>query len=179
MEVDFIYHYKKNRNQRSKIFINTGIACLLYIAGLYGYEYIYSKSVPENIRSIYIITFSFSSIILFYVAWWHRNHPATYEAEITSHKFIVKYPGSLMWSFDVKVSDIKRFEHRNTLSHAGKGIGESGILLNDGSFHEISMNYGNNINDMYDAVKTINSNVTFPKKVNKKVSGSLDKSYDE
>lgn len=130
-------------------------------------------------RSIYIITFSFSSVILFYVGWWHRNHAATYEAAITSHKFTVKYPGSTMWSFDVKVSDIKRFEHRNTLSHTGNSIGESGILLNDGSFHEISMNYGNNINDMYDAVKTINSNVTFPKKVNKKVFGPLDKNYDE
>ncbi len=91
----------------------------------------------------------------------------------------MKYPGSTMWSFDIKISDIKRFEHRNTLSHAGKGIGESGALLNDGSFHEISMNYGNNINDMYEAVKTINPNVTFPKKVNKKVFGPLDKNYDE
>jgi hypothetical protein len=52
-------------------------------------------------------------------------------------------------------------------------------MLNDGSFYEISMNYGNNINEMHAAVKTINSNVTFPKKVNKKVFGTFDKNYDE
>jgi hypothetical protein len=116
-----IYYYKKNRKQRSKIFIVMGVACLLYIAALYGYEYISSKSVPENTRSIYIIAFSVCSFILFYVAWRHRAYSATYEAVITTDRFIVKYPGPPMWSFDIKISDIKRFEHRNTLSHAGKG----------------------------------------------------------
>lgn len=179
MEPGVTYHYKKDRKQRSRIFINMGVACFVYIAGLYGYEYFFNKTVPESMRSIFIITFSISSIILFYVAWWHRRHPATYEAIITRDRFFVNYPGSRRWSFDIKVSDIKRFEHRNTLSHAGKGIGETGVLLNDGSFHEICMNYGNNVNKMYSAIKSINPNVTFSKKVNKKISGPLSKDYDE
>ena len=156
-----------------------GIACLVYIAGLYGYEYFLDESVSESLRSIYIIVFSISSVIMFYVAWWQRTHPATYEAVITTDRFVVSYPGSPMWSFDIKVSDIKRFEHRNTLSHAGKGIGESGVLLNDGNFHEICMNYGNNINEMYAAINSINPNVTFPKNLNKKVFGPITKGYDK
>lgn len=179
MELGVIYNYKKSRKQRSIIFVNMGVACLFYIAGLYGYEYIYSKSFPEHLRSIYIIAFSVSSAILFYVAWWQRTHPATYEAIITTDRFIVNYPGSSKWSFNVKISDIKRFEHRNTLSHAGQGVGESGILLNDGRFYEISMNYGNNIKEMYMAIKSINPEVTFPKTVNKKVFGGLSKDYDK
>ena len=178
MVPEAIFHFKKSRKQQSKIFINMGVACLVYIIGLYGYEHFLNKTVSENFRNIYIAAFSISSAILFYIAWWLRTHPASYEATITTDRFIVNYPGSTKWSFDVKVSDIKRFEHRNTLSHAGKGIGASGILLNDGTFHEICMNYGNNINKMYEAVKSINPNVTFPKTVNKKVSGPLSKDYD-
>ncbi|WDE95814.1 hypothetical protein PQO03_08810 [Lentisphaera profundi] len=178
MESNNIYHYKKNRKQQSKIFINMAVACLIYIAGLYGYEHYLNKTVPENTRNIFIIAFSISSVVLFYVAWWLRAHPANYEAIITVDRFIVKYPDSTHWSFDVKISDIKRFEHRNTLSHAGSGQGASGILLHDGNFHEICMNYGNSINKMYDAIQSIDPNITFPKKVNKKISGLITKDFD-
>ncbi|EDM29119.1 hypothetical protein LNTAR_14922 [Lentisphaera araneosa HTCC2155] len=176
---EVIYHYKKDRKQRSKLFINMGAACWLYIAGLYGYEHFAKTSVPENLRSIWIISFSLVSLILFYIAYWHRTHPATYEAIITTERFTVHYPGSEQWSFDVKIPYIKRFEHRNTLSHAGEGIGQSGILLNDGSFHQISINYGNNLKKMHKAVQSLKDDVTFSNKVNKKVSGPLSKDYDK
>jgi len=178
MKTDAIYYYKRDRKQRSQIFINMAVASLAYIAGLYGYEYFLDKSVAESFKNIYITVFSVSSCILFYIAWWHRTHPATYEAVITTHRFIIDYPESAMWSFDIKISDIKRFENRNTLSHAGKGIVKTGVLLNDGNFFEISMNYGNNINKMYKAVKSINPSIEFPKKVNTKISGLVVKDYD-
>ena len=179
MESGAIYHYKKSRKQRSRIFINMGVACLAYIAGLYGYEHFFNATVSENTRSIYIAAFSVSSAILFYVAWWLRTHPASYEAIITGDRFVVNYPESSTWSFDVKVSDIKRFEYRNTLSHAGKGNAVGGVLLHDGSFHEICMNYGNNINKMHAAIKSIKPEITFSKKVNTKASGMFAKDYDE
>ncbi|RHW75513.1 hypothetical protein [Colwellia sp. RSH04] len=160
MKTDVVYYYKKDRKQQSKIFINMGVACIAYIAGLYGYEDFFNKTVAEDFKFYYILIFTISSVILFYIAWWHRVHPGTYEALITKDRFIVRYPESEMWSFEVKVSDIERFEHRNTLSHAGKGIAKSGVLLKDGSFHEVCMNYGGNINKMYSAVKTIKNEVT-------------------
>lgn len=174
-----IYYYKRDRKQRSIIFINMGVACLAYIAGLYGYEYFFNNAVSDDFKKIYIMVFSVSSVILFYIAWWHRTHPATYEASITAENFVVNYPESTMWSFNIKVADIKRFEYRNTLSSAGQGIGKAGVLLNDGSFHEISVNYGNNIKKMYLAIKTVNPDVTFSNKVNKKVSGIITKDYDK
>ncbi len=179
MKSDVIYYYKKDRKQQSKIFINMGVACIVYIAGLYGYENVLNKSVAEDFKFVYILIFTISSVILFCIAWWHRVHPGTYEAVITKDSFIVRYPGSEMWSFEIKISEIERFEHRNTLSHAGKGIAKSGVLLKDGSFHEICMNYGGNINKMYSAVKKVRAEVTFPKKVNMKVQGPLAKDYDE
>ncbi len=179
MQADAIYYYQKSRKQRSITFINMAVACLVYIAGLYAYEYYTDKPVSENFKLIYISAFSISSIILFYVAWWHRKNPATYEAIITTDRFFVHYPGSQQWSFDIKVADIKRFENRNTLSHAGRGIGESGVVLKDGRFYEICMNYGSNINEMYAAVKTVRPDITFPKRVNKKVEGLLSKDYDD
>ncbi len=174
-----VYYYRQTRKQRSRIFINMAVACLLYIAGLYGYESLLNKSVSTDFKALYISIFSIASAILFYIAWWHRTHPAVYEAVITKERFVVKYPGSSKWSFDIAVIDIKRFEHRNTLSSAGEGIGQSGVLLKDGSFHEISMNYGNNINKMHKAVCSINSDIPFPSTVNKKVSGFLSKDYDK
>jgi hypothetical protein len=145
---EFIYHYKKNRQQQSRLFIRMGIACWVYIAGLYGYEIILDKTVPDDLRLIWLGAFSVSSVILFYVAWWHIKNPATYEATISNDRFIVSYPSVAGWSFDIKISDIKRFENRLTLSHAGVGIMQHGVLLKDGSFHHIPMNYGTSINKM-------------------------------
>jgi hypothetical protein len=178
MKADVVYCYKKSRKKQSRTFLNMALLCLIYIAAIYGYEYWFGKTFPEDLRSICIIAFSIASIILFYVTWWLRTHPATYDAIITAERFVINYPGSSQWSFDIKVSDIKRFEHRNTLSHAGSGISKSGVLLNDGSFHEICMNYGGNINKMYKAIKSVNSNVVFPKRLNKKVYGPIEKDYE-
>ncbi len=168
MENTHLYHYKMNRRKRSTLFIRMGLACLAYIAGLYAYEYYSGKVVVENFRSIYIYSFLISSLVLFYTAWWHLRNPATYVATITSQRFIVNYPGSSQWSFDVSISDIVRFEHRRLHSRAGRGIAESGIVMKSGEFHEIVMNYGNRINKMHATIKDINPNITFSKKVNKK-----------
>lgn len=178
MEGDVIYHYKKNRKQLSKTYIRMGVACWVYMAGLYGYEYFFNETVSDQFRLIWIGVFSAFSLILFYVAWWHIYHPATYEAIITRERFVVNYPAVPDWSFEVEVADIKRFENRNTLSHAGKGIVDHGILLKDGSFRHISMNYGNNINKMHKIIKSINPDVTFPKIANTKVFGLFAKDYD-
>jgi hypothetical protein len=93
------------------------------------------------------------------VARWLKKHPATYEATISKERFKIIYPGSTKWSFDIKISDIKRFEHRNTLSHAGKGIGKTGVLLLNGKFYEICGNYGPNINKMHAVIRTIRPEV--------------------
>lgn len=156
------------------------ITCLFYMGCIYFYNH-YSNftPLPSDLVQVSYIAFSCASIILFYIAFWHWRNPAEYEAFITNEKFVVNYPESEQWSFEVKIKDIKRFEHRNSLSHAGKGISRSGVLLHDGTFHEISMNYGNRIKDMYLAVKKVNPKINFSSKVNLKVKGPLiDKEYD-
>lgn len=180
MNTDIKYHFKKSRKQRSKTFRNMGVACWLYIVGLYVYEEYGSHEVSETFRLIYVGIFAAASIVSFYIMWWHLKNPATYEAIITKDRFIVNYPSSEQWSFDVSISDIKRFEYRKSLSHAGEGITDHGILLKGGTFHHISMNYGNHINEMYDAVKSLNTDVTFPKKTNKRVEhGPFRKDYED
>jgi hypothetical protein len=175
---DAIYYFKKDRKQRSWIFINSAVACIFYIVGLFCYEIITEDSVSESFKTTYVLIFTVSATTLFWVAWWHRTHPATYEAIITRDRFIVSYPNSTYWSFNVKISDIKRFENRGTLSNAGQGGTRSGILLHGGTFHEVCMNYGCNIGKMHTAIKNINPSVTFPKKINRKVSGGFTKDYD-
>lgn len=175
MKNNRIYHYKMNRKKRSTLFIRMGLACLAYIAGLYVYEIYSGQMVSENFRSIYIFSFSFCSLVLFYIAWWHLKNPAIYEAIITPQRFIVRYPDSLQWSFDVSISDIERFEYRQLYSHTGRGIAECGIVMKNGNFHKIVMNYGNNVNKMHASIKSINPDVTFFKKVNKRYSFQLSK----
>lgn len=179
IKAEKIFHYQKSRKKHSRTFINMGVMSLLYISGIYGYEHFQGQIIDDNTKNICIISFSIASIILFYIAWWLRTHPAEYEAIITHERFIIRYPESAQWSFDIKIADIKRFEHRNTLNHAGRGIGKSGVLMNDGRFYQISMNYGGNINKMFKAVKSIKPDVTFPKRVNLKISGPLSKDFDE
>jgi len=172
-----IYHYTKTRKQTSLTYIRMGIACWFYIAGLFAYETLFNKTVAHDFKSYWIIGFSTASLLLFYIAWWHRKNPATYEATITKERFIVNYPFYQDWSFDISIADIKCFEYRRTLGHAGSGRLEHGILMKDGSFHYLSKNYGNNLKHMFEAVKSINPEVTFPSKVNIQTFGFLGKDH--
>lgn len=157
-----------------------GVVCWFYIVGLYGYESFSNEAVSDQFRLAWVGVFSLASVFLFYIAWWHATHPATYEATITKERFFVNYPDVPEWSFDISVSDIKRLEYRNTLSPAGKGIMQRGVLLKDGTFHRITLNYGINLNKMHRALQSINPNIAFPSKVNMKVSGPLfAKDYDD
>ena len=164
-----LYHYRMDRKKRSTLFVRMALACLAYVAGLYAYELFSGKIVAENFRSIYIYSLSLTSLVLFYIAWWHLKNPATYEAIITEHRFIVRYPESSQWSFDVRISDIEKFEHRQLHSSAGKGLAECGIVMKNGEFHEIVMNYGNRVNKMHAAIKKIDPDIAFSKKVNRSV----------
>jgi hypothetical protein len=170
MKNNRIYHYKMNRKKRSRLFIRMGFTCLVYIAGLYVYETYSERVVSENFRSIYIYLFSFCSLVLFYIAWWHLKNPAIYEAIITPQRFIVRYPDSPQWSFDVSISDIERFEYRQLDSHTGRGI-----VMKSGEFHKIVMNYGNSVNKMHAAIKGTNPDVTFFKEINKRSSSQSSK----
>lgn len=179
MDDHTVYHFKKSRAQAAKLFLRMAIGCWLYIAGLAVYEYGFGNGVASDLKLYWNLGFGIASAILTYVYWWLKVHPAIYEATITHERFIVSYPEAQQWSFDVAVADIVRFENRNTLSHAGRGIPQHGILMKDGSFHHISMNYGNSIRKMYKAVHSINPEVSYPSKVNQKVEGVLEKDYDQ
>jgi hypothetical protein len=167
MEEQYLYHYKINRKQRSKIFIRMARACMVYILALHGYEAYTGDRVDEDTRTIFIYAFLFSAAVLSYIAWWHIRNPATYEATVTAQRFTVTYPGSDQWSFDVSISDIEKFEHRR--SHLRSTIIDSGMVMKDGTFYHIPMNYGNNLKKMHAAVKGVNPNVSFSKLVNKRI----------
>lgn len=187
-----LYQVKRTRNQKAQVLINMGLACLFYVAAFYAYEwYTDSVLIAGTDRLLVDVSLAGASIILFAFAFWSRRNPATYSAIITSTRFKIDYPGSKQWSFDVAIDDIKRFESRATISHAGSGIVKTGVLLKDNTFHHICLNYfngtgsfrdlfgGGPIADMYKAVKQINPSVSFPKTLNKKVEGFLKRDYEE
>ena len=155
------------------------LMCWFYIAVLYGYEHVQQTRVEEPLRQILLWSFSVSSLILLYVVWWHHRHPATYEAIVITDRMTVKYPDSEMWSFDVAVSDIKRFESRRSLSHAGRGIAQHGVVLNDGRFFHVCLNYGVSLGKLHKAVQSVRPEVSFSKKINQRVEGPLAKDYDD
>ena len=167
MSEEYLYHFKKTRKQRSKLFIRMGVVFLLYIAVLFLCEHYTSFKISAENRNIAVGSFSLAALILFYVAWWHIKNPATYEAYITKDKFSIVYPGSEIWSFDVNVDEIVKIEHRQSHSSGGKSIVKTGVVMENESFHEICMNYGNNVNEMFKVLKSINPKITFPKTINK------------
>ena len=179
MQADILYHFKRDRKQRARLFARMALACWLYIAAIFGYDYFASTPLPAGFRLYGTAGFALASAILGYVVWWLRTHPATFEATITRERFRIHYPDVPRWSFDVAIHDIKRFESRNTLSHAGAGIMQHGIVLTNGTFHHISMNYGASLYAMHKAIQVVAPEVPFHKKVNQKVFGALAKDYDD
>ncbi|WP_462159115.1 hypothetical protein [Pseudoalteromonas sp. GB56] len=172
-----VYYYGKTRAQRALKFIAMATVSLLYIVILFGYEHYTGEQLPQDFRSECIWAFCISALVFFFVALWHIKHPAKFEAILTPQRLIVRYPSQDTWSFNVAVADIKRFEHRQSLSHAGKSIGQQGIVLIDGTFHHISMNYDLNINELFKHVRKIKADITYPKKVNTRVEGLLERDY--
>lgn len=187
-----LYHVERTRKQVSRVLFNMGIGCWVYIVGFYIYDnYSNTPTFLGDDGHIVISAFVGASIILFAFAIWHLRNPATYSVTVTSERFIIHYPGSKKWSFDVAIADIKRFEHRNTLSHAGQGHPEVGVLLKNGKFHHISLNYfngtgkfsdlitGGPVGEMHRAVQQINPDITYPKAMNTKVEGFLKRDYSD
>lgn len=159
------YSYIKSRKQRSKLFIRMAVAALFYILILYLVESFTTIIITNDVHNIILGVLISSTIILLYIAWWHIKNPATYKATITSKEFSIAYPEVATWSFCVNIVDIIKIENRQTHSSGGKSIMDTGVLMRNGDFHKISINYGNDINQMFKALKTINPSITFPKVV--------------
>ena len=183
-----LYYFRKTRRQHARVFINMAIACLVFMAG-FGWAQHYNGLVVSNgtIMGVYI-GFSVAFVVLVSVVVWLFRHPATYEVTITKERFCIVYPQSEQWSFDVEIRKIVRFETRNTLSHAGKGIAQTGIVLDGGQFKPIVLNYFNGetrwknltpLKAMHTAIATVNPNVTVHYGVNYKVEGFLSRSFKE
>lgn len=174
-----VFHYSKSRKQRSWLFINMGVMCWLYIAGLMAYQAYAETPLDAQLQNIMLSVFAVASLILFYIAYWHRSNPATFTATVTRDRLTIDYPGSEQWSVDVAIADIKRFESRQNISSGGKGMMQTGVLLNDGTFYHLSMNYGLHLGKLHKAVQQIKPDVTFPSKVNLRVDGFMQKDYDD
>lgn len=166
MQEEYLYHYKKTRKQRSLLFIRMGALSLFYIVALFLVEAYTQIQIPDTTHNVMVASFSIAAAVLFYIGWWHIKNPATYEAYITAQVLSVDYPGSDSWSFRVRICDIAKIEHRQSHSSGGKSIVDTGVVMKNGDFHKISMNYGNNINTMFKALKSINPDMEFPKTIN-------------
>ena len=158
MTEKILYHYRVNRKQRAKIFINMSGMSLFYIAVIFALEPLFNITVETDIKFGLTAAFSVSTIVLLAIVIWLYRNPATYEATITETSFTVFYPYQTTWSFKVHIEDISHFEYRS--SHSSNHS-SAGIVLKDGQYLPISMNYGNSVNKMYAAVKTLKPELEF------------------
>lgn len=178
MNSDPIYHFRKTRRQQSRLYFRMAGMCWFYLLCLFAYEFYFAEPVAEDFRLAVYGGFSIASVILVLIGWWHLERPGYFEILVTRELLKVHYPDSDSWSFECRVDEIKRFEHRRKHDHAGKSPLESGIVLKDGSFHHISKNYGNNLKDLFRAIKTVNPEVTFSSRVNTRYQGlGFDRDY--
>jgi hypothetical protein len=168
-----IYHFKKTRAQRSIVFFSMSASCALYAAGLFVFESVTGEHISSDFKFQWVLGCTLIGLILSAVGVWHMRNPATYEAKVTDKQFSISYPFSESLSFCVLLDDIVRFEYRQSVGHAGSGIPRHGIFMRSGQFHDISMNYGNNINDMHKAVTSIKPNIPFYKKTDGRGHGRL------
>lgn len=174
-----VYKYKQTRKQRSRILFNMAAMCWIYVLGYWAYLHFSEEAANDQFHLIVHLAFPIASVILFCIGWWMRSHDATYTAIVTDQAIIVNYPNVPNWSFSIPLTDIKRFESRSSLGPGGQSVTMPGILTTSGIFHEISMNYGNSVIDLFKAVQQVRPDVEFPSRVNMRVAGGfgLDKPY--
>ncbi len=165
MNSEPIYYFKKTRAQRSIVFFTMAVSSVVYAAGLFIFEELSAEDISPEFKFYWVSGCIVIGLLLSFIGIWNLLNPATYEAIITDKRFSVSYPFSDSLSFSVYVDDIVRFEYRQSVGHAGRGIPQHGIVMRSGQFHDISMNYGNKINDMHKAVTSIKPDVPFFKKV--------------
>ena len=170
MNNKYLYHFKKTRKQQAMLYIRMAAASLIYVLILLYIENYTTIDVPQDMSNILLIAFPTVAIILFLVALWHFKNPGTYEAIVTQEYFSVKYPGSKQSSFKLKISEIDKLEHRGSHGGGGRYV-ELGVVMKNGDFHHLSVNYGNNANNIYKALIKVNPEITFPKKANIKYTG--------
>lgn len=147
------------------LYIRLGIGLIVYVIILLYIENYTKINVPKDMSDILLIAFPIISIILFLIALWHFKNPAIYEAIVTQEYFSVVYPGSKQSSFKLKVADIDKLEHRGSHGGGGRYI-ELGVVMKNDDFHHLSVNYGNNANNIYKALIKVNPKITFPKRAN-------------
>lgn len=178
MDPEPLYHFRKTRRQQSRLYFRMAGMCWLYLLCLFFYEFYLAEPIAGDLRLAMYWGFSIASFVLVLIGWWHLERPGYFEVILTEERLKVHYPDSESWSFECSVGDILRFEHRRKHDHAGKSPLQSGLVLKDGSFHHISMNYGNSLKDLFAAIKSINPSVTFSSSVNTKYEGlGFDKDY--
>ncbi|MGQ8365123.1 hypothetical protein [Glaciecola sp. 1036] len=165
----YLYHFKKNRKQQAKLFINMGIACWIYILGVFIYDTQFNGQLSSDFKQICYFVMTIASSLLFFVAWRFYQRDGTYEMSITNTTFCISYPGSKKWSFSINIQDIDRIERRISHSHAGKGIPKVGVVTKDGNFYEICLNFFNGefkaglnpIKDIHQALNRVYPNISY------------------
>ncbi|MAF97234.1 MAG: hypothetical protein CMH26_01205 [Micavibrio sp.] len=172
-----LYEYEKSLKQRAIIFFNMCAMSLLYLAGIVGYDIYKPGAMPEDLVFWSKIIFSIAAIITLIIGIKARKSDKIYRAIVTTDRLIIEYPDVEQWSFDLPLKDIKRFEKRQALGGGGPGIIHDGILMKDGTYHEISVNYGVSIGKMLKAVQRIHPDIEQRKTINKSAPGIKD--YDD
>jgi len=158
MDERYLYLYKKNNQTRAKLFVIFGV--VLLIISLAPYIFKSFINVPDSFFIITIVSIMVT-ISLFFMAWLNYKNPMKYEAIVTQTELIIKYPNNDELSFRVKIQNIKSFENRYTDNFVGKKNLQSGLVLKNGYFYHICTKYGNDVNTMFSATKSINPNIKF------------------
>ena len=162
-----LYHFKKTYKQQAKIFRNMAVMSLIYLIAIYGYDHYAPDTIPEDLLFWTTLIFPIAAIILFGITIKMNRSKGVYRASVTQDQVIIDYPSSDHWSFEIDIKDIKRFEQRQPHGPGGKGILSVGILLHDGQYKEIGVNFGVNVKAMFKAVQSIKPDVTYSKSINK------------
>ncbi len=175
-----IYRFRKTRRQQAWQLVLGAFVLWGFIGSGLWYESLTGDSLPPEFRFWSALGLGVAGAISLVAALWCLRHPAEYLAEVTHERLLVQHPGSRDWCIDVPVAEIKRFEYRRTHSPGGEGILQHGVLLHNGEFHHINMNYGVSLKRLYKAAKQVNANVTFPSKVNKRMfGGPIEREYED
>lgn len=69
-----VFYFRRTRAQRSRVFINMGVMCWIYIGALHAYGNYARAAIVEPTRSIVLWSLVLASLALFGIAGWRHRH---------------------------------------------------------------------------------------------------------
>jgi len=154
-----LFYYERTRTQQAKVLILNMMLLPLVIGLWLMLIPTTEEGYPQFLQAaLYIV--AGAELGLFAVAVWFLAYPAKYFIRLTHDEFCSVHPTVKAWTFSVKPQDITEIVHSTDRDASASYLT---IHMKDGSSCLLSPNFSYNRQQLYAALRLLNSDLKLPK----------------